>query len=89
MEFLNHQDLGPLFTLKSRNKGRKEQQQYYLKHRPISKDENMLLLTQALIQTMSFLSVKFPNIRSKYKDILNTSAPARCPDASTDRASIS
>ena len=28
------------------------------------------------------LSVKFPNIRSKSKDILNTS----CPDASTDRA---
>ena len=28
------------------------------------------------------MSVKFPNIRSKSKDILNT----RCPDASTDRA---
>ena len=30
--------------------------------------------------------VKFPNIRTQSKDFLNTSAPHRCPDASTDRA---
>ena len=29
--------------------------------------------------------VKFPNIRSKSKDIINTSALDRCPDARTDR----
>ena len=85
MEFLNHQDLGPLFTLKIRNKGRKEQQQYYLKHRLISKRRKYVAADSSSDSDNVILSVKFPNIRSKSKHILNSS----CPDASTDRATSS
>ena len=59
MDFHNHQDLGPLFAFKRRHKERKDQQQLYHKHSPKLKEEDMLLLTLVLTQTMLFCMLYF------------------------------